>query len=168
MIHSMHSLRDTQFWLCYLLFIVPVVKSDLKLCVNHQFVAPSLYNQITHLIFITDIFRPKIKIYVQCFLAARFVCARSVVFCHNFWQITERLPGNWRGSGNDFRVPSLPGLPLPLHVSFSRARFFLYPLLPSACYAGYQFPSFFLFIISILLKLHFHKFQSIANYWGKC
>ena len=34
---------------------------DLKLCVNHQFIAPSLYNQITQLILITDIFRPKIK-----------------------------------------------------------------------------------------------------------
>ena len=61
MIHSMHSLKDTEFWLCYFLFIVPVVKNDLKLCVNHQFITPSLYNQITQLIFITDIFRPKIK-----------------------------------------------------------------------------------------------------------
>ena len=57
----MHSLKDTQFWLWYFLFIVPVVKNDLKLCVNHQFIAPSPYNQITQLIFITDIFRPKIK-----------------------------------------------------------------------------------------------------------
>ena len=31
-----------------------MVKNDLKLCVNHQFIAPSLYNQITQLIFITD------------------------------------------------------------------------------------------------------------------
>ena len=38
-----------------------MLKNDLKLCVNHQFIAPSLYNQITQLIFITDIFRPKIK-----------------------------------------------------------------------------------------------------------
>ena len=38
-----------------------MVKSNLKLCVNHQFIAASLYNQITQLIFITDIFRPKIK-----------------------------------------------------------------------------------------------------------
>ena len=60
-IHSMHSLKDTQFWLCYFLFIVPMLKNDLKLCVNHQFIAPSLYNQITQLIFITDIFRPRIK-----------------------------------------------------------------------------------------------------------
>ena len=38
-----------------------MLKNDLKLCVNHQFIAPSLYNQITQLIFVTDIFRPKIK-----------------------------------------------------------------------------------------------------------
>ena len=49
-------------WLClYFLFIVPVVENDLKLSVNHQFIATSLYNQRTQLIFITDIFRPKIK-----------------------------------------------------------------------------------------------------------
>ena len=95
-IHSMHSLKDTQFWLCYFLFIVPAVKNDLRLCVNHQLIAPSLYNQITQLIFITDIFRPRIKCTtrVQRFLAARFVCAKSVVFCQNFWQITQQLPGN--------------------------------------------------------------------------
>ena len=40
---------------------MPLVKNDLKLCVNHQFIVPSLYNQITQLIFITDIFRPNIK-----------------------------------------------------------------------------------------------------------
>ena len=37
---------------------LPVVK---KLSVNHQFIAPSLYNQITQLIFITDIIKPKTK-----------------------------------------------------------------------------------------------------------
>ena len=31
-IHSMHFLKDTRFWPCYFLFIVPVVKNDLKLC----------------------------------------------------------------------------------------------------------------------------------------
>ena len=159
MIHSMHSLRDTQFWLCYLLFIVPVVKSDLKLCVNHQFVAPSLYNQITHLIFITDIFRPKIKIYVQCFLAARFVCARSVVFCQNFWQITERLPGNWRGSGNDFRVPSLPGLPLPLHVSFSRARFSCTHYFQAPATQAINFQVFFCLLYRFYLNYIFTNFN---------
>ena len=41
------------------------------------------------------------------------------------------------GAGNDFRGPSVQALPLPSRVSFSRARFFLCPLLPSACYAGY-------------------------------
>ena len=40
---------------------MPVVNNDLKLCVNHQFIAPSLYNQITQLVFVTDIFRPRIK-----------------------------------------------------------------------------------------------------------
>ena len=42
------------------------------------------------------------------------------------------------GAGDDFRGPSGQALPLPLRVSFSRARFFLCPLLPSACYAGYK------------------------------
>ena len=40
------------------------------------------------------------------------------------------------GAVNDFRGPSGHALPLPPRVSFSRARFFLCPLLPSACYAG--------------------------------
>ena len=57
----MHSLKDTQSGLCSFLFIVPVVKNDLKLCVNHRFIAPSLYSQITQLIFITDVFTPRIK-----------------------------------------------------------------------------------------------------------
>ena len=35
---------------------MPVVKNDLKLCVNHQSIPPSLYNQINQLISITDIF----------------------------------------------------------------------------------------------------------------
>ena len=43
------------------------------------------------------------------------------------------------GEGNDFRGPSVQALPLPSRVSFSRARFFLCPLLPSACKAGYYF-----------------------------
>ena len=43
------------------------------------------------------------------------------------------------GEGNDFRGPSVQALPLPSRVSFSRARFFLRPLLPSACKAGYYF-----------------------------
>jgi len=41
------------------------------------------------------------------------------------------------GAGNDFLGSSVQALPLPSRVSFSRARFFLSPLLPSACYAGY-------------------------------
>ena len=43
------------------------------------------------------------------------------------------------GAGNVFRGPSVQALPLPSRVSFSRARFFLCPLLPSACYTGYIF-----------------------------
>ena len=84
-IHSMHSLKDTQFLLCYFLFILPMLKNDLKLCVNHQFIALSLYNQITQLIFITDRFRPKIKC-TTLFGGTLCLCEvmRSVVFCQNF------------------------------------------------------------------------------------
>ena len=38
------------------------------------------------------------------------------------------------GAANDFCGPSGQALPLPSRVSFSRAHFFLCPLLPSACY----------------------------------
>ena len=133
-IHSMHSLKDTQFLLCYFLFIVPMLKNDLKLCVNHQFIAPSLYNQITQLIFITDIFRPKIKCTtlfggtlclceVSCFLS------KLLTSCNGCQVI--RL-----GVGDNFRGPSGQALPLPSRVSFLRTRFFLRLLIPSACYAG--------------------------------
>ena len=44
------------------------------------------------------------------------------------------------GAGDDFRGPSGHALPLPLGVSLSRAHSFLRPLLPSTCYAGYNFP----------------------------
>ena len=134
----MHSLKDTQFWLCYFLFIVPLVKKDLKLCVNHQFIAPSLYNQITQLIFITDIFRPKIKMYNAFWRHALFVQGQSFSVktfdssCNGCQVIGE-------GVGNDFRGPSVQAPPLPSRVSFSRARFLLCPPLPSACYAGYCF-----------------------------
>ena len=40
-------------------------------------------------------------------------------------------------AGNDFRGPSAQAFPLPSRVSFSRARSFFCPLLPSACYAEY-------------------------------
>ena len=49
------------------------------------------------------------------------------------------------GAGNDFRGPSVQALPLPSRVSFSRARFFLCPLLASACYAGYAPLTIFFF-----------------------
>ena len=62
-------------------------------------------------------------------------------------------------AGNDFRGPSVQALPLPSRVSFSRTRFFLCPLLPKACYAGYLRPGtriihrYPLSIISIITKL---------------
>ena len=40
------------------------------------------------------------------------------------------------GVGDDFHGPSGQALPLPSRISFLRARFFLRPLLPRACYAG--------------------------------
>ena len=42
------------------------------------------------------------------------------------------------GAGKDFRGPSVQALHLPPRFSFSSARFFLCPLLPSAFYAGYR------------------------------
>ena len=44
------------------------------------------------------------------------------------------------GLGNDFRGPFGQALPLPSHFFLSHARFFLCPLLPSACYAGNSQP----------------------------
>ena len=124
----MHSLKDTQFWLCYFLFIVPMLKNDLKLCVNHQFIAPSLYNQITQLIFITDRFRPKIKC-TTLFGGTLCLCEvmRSVVFCQNFWQITQRLPGNWRGGGKRFSGAFRAGATSPLACLLLSRPFFLVP-----------------------------------------
>ena len=111
-----------------------MVKNDSKLCVNHQFIAPWLYNQITLLIFIIDILRPKIKC-TTLFGGTLCLCEvsrfLSKLLTRKGCQVI-RL-----GAGNDFRGPSGQGLPLPSGVSFSRARFFLCQLLPSACYAGY-------------------------------
>ena len=135
----MHSLNDTHFWLCSSLFIVPVAKTDLKLSVNQQFIAPSLYNQMTQLVFLTDTFRPRIKCTTPFFFAARFVCARSVVFCQNFDRSCSGCQTIRLGVGDDFRGPSGQALPLPSRVSLSRTRSFLCPLLPSACYAGYAY-----------------------------
>ena len=33
---------------------------------------------------------------------ACFICARSIVFCQNFWRIKQQLPDNWIGEGSDF------------------------------------------------------------------
>ena len=52
----MHSLKDTHFWLCSSLLNLYAWLKTILSCVNHQFVALSLYNQITQLIFITDIY----------------------------------------------------------------------------------------------------------------
>ena len=111
-INSMHSLKDTQFWLCYFLFFVPVLKKDLKLCVNHQFIAPSLYNQITQLIFITDIFRPKIKC-TTLFGGTLCLCEVSR-FLSKLLTARTRLPGNWRGAGKRFSGAFRAGAPSPL------------------------------------------------------
>ena len=64
---------------------------------------------------------------MQRFLAARFVCARSVVFCQNFWQITQRLPGNWRGGGKRFSGAFRAGAPSPLACLLLAGPCFLVP-----------------------------------------
>ena len=114
-----------------------MLKNDLKLCVNHQFIAPSLYNQITQLIFITDIFRPKIK--CTTLFGGNLCFVRGQSFSVKTFDRSRRNGCQviGEGTGNDFRGPSVQALPLPSRVSFSRARFFLCLLLPSACYAGY-------------------------------
>ena len=45
---------------------------------------------------------------------ARFVRARSIVCCENFWQITQRLPGNCIGGGKQFSWASRAGAPSSL------------------------------------------------------
>ena len=60
-------------------------------------------------------------------MAARFVCARSVVFCQNFWKITQRLPGNWRGGGKRFSGAFRAGAPSPLACLLLACPFFLVP-----------------------------------------
>ena len=64
---------------------------------------------------------------VQRFLAAHFVCARSVVFCQNFWQMTQRLPGNWRGDGKRFSGAFRAGAPTPFACLLLARPFFLVP-----------------------------------------
>ena len=46
--------------------------------------------------------------------SARFVRARSIVCCENFWQITQRLPGNCIGGGKQFSWASRAGAPFSL------------------------------------------------------
>ena len=45
---------------------------------------------------------------------ARFVRARSIVCCENFWQITQWLPGNCIGGGKQFSWASRAGSPSSL------------------------------------------------------
>ena len=52
---------------------------------------------------------------------------KRIVFCQNFWQITQQLPGNWTGAGNDFHGPLRQVLPLPSHLPHTRL-FFLAPI----------------------------------------
>ena len=70
---------------------------------------------------------------------ARFVRARSIVCCENFWQITQWLPGNCIGGGKQFSWASRAGAPSSLarHV-LSCAHYF---------YAGYS-------VIDIINKLN--------------
>ena len=59
----------------------------------------------------------------------------------------------------------------PLACLLLAARFFSCPLLPTACYAGYQVQNFFLFIvvivISILLKTAFSQLSIHSQLLGK-
>ena len=61
---------------------------------------------------------------------ARFVCARSIVFCENFWQITQRLPDNCIGDGKRFSWASRAGTPSSLARSVLSCAHYFY-----ACYS---------------------------------
>ena len=136
----MYSLKDTHFWFCSFLFIVPVVKNVLKLYVNPQFIAPSLCNQITWLIFITEIFKPRIKIMYNTFWQRSLFVWGQLFSAKIFDRSCSGFQVFRLGAGDDFCGPSGHALPLPLRVSLSRAHSFLRPLLPSTYYAGYNFP----------------------------
>ena len=81
-------------------------------------------------IFITDIFRPKIKMYNASWRHALFVRGQSFSVT-TFDGSRNGCQVIGEGAGNDFRGPSVQELPLPSRVSFSRAHFFLCPLLRS-------------------------------------
>ena len=121
----MHSLKDTHFLLRSFLFIVPVVKNDLKRFVNHQFIVPSLYNQITQLIFITDIFRSRIKCTTLClFVRGQSFSVKTFDRSRSSCQVIRLGAGDGRPSGQV--------LPLPSRVSLSPARSFFSACLPLA------------------------------------
>ena len=117
-----NGIHDGKNWLCYFLFIVPVVKNDLKLCVNHQFIAPSLYNQITQLIFITDIFRPRIKC-TTLFGGTLCLCKVSRILSK---LLTDHATAaRWLDWGRETIFGGLPGrCSLSPRVSPSRAHVF--------------------------------------------
>ena len=79
------------------------------------------------------------------------LCANR--FCsgviHCVLVVGERENGRARGR----RARGEGSLPLPSRVFFSRARFFLCPLLPSACYAGYVLAAKLMFQTYISLGL---------------
>ena len=60
----------------------------LTLCVYHQFTVPSLYNQMTEVIFI------QVDQRYKCTMLWQPLFVRGQLFCQNFWQIAQRLPGN--------------------------------------------------------------------------
>ena len=64
----------------FFVFIMPLVKNDLMLCVYLQFIAPSLYNQITWLIFITDSY---INVSVQFVFLSLVPFSKTIVFSKN-------------------------------------------------------------------------------------
>ena len=65
-------------------------------------------------------------------LSLLLLFARIIGFCQNFWQITQRLPGNWIGVGKRFSWFSRAGAPSPLACLPRASRFFFRPLLASA------------------------------------
>ena len=100
LIHSMHYLR-----LCS---VVRFVKNDIKLCFYRRFIVPSLYNQITQLIFIMYIQTEDIN--VQRFGT---LCLYEVNrFLSKF--LTDHAAAAWIGGGKRFSWVSRAGAFSPL------------------------------------------------------
>ena len=103
---------------------MPVVKNDLKLCVNHRFIAPSLYSQINPADLYDRCIYTKDKMY-NAFWRHAFLDRG-----HSFSvKIFDRSHSSCQvirlGAADDFRGPSGQALLLPFHVSLSCARSFL-------------------------------------------